>query len=154
MRASSWWLAGVVAVACVLPKAEVDPTLGRAGSGGSGGSTGGSGSGGTAGKGLLKGGTGPLGEGGEFGSDARELKCSDYCETYFENCTDSEANTYDDEDDCLVTCFNAEWPFGPVEGEPNSLQCRSLHARLAADNPDPHCFHSAEVPSLTTCALK
>jgi hypothetical protein len=132
-----------VAVACALPKVEIDESLGSGASGGTG--SGGSGA---------KGGTGPLGDGGEFSSDARELKCSDYCETYLENCLDSEANTYDDLDDCVITCFTSNWPFGPDEGEANSLQCRVVHAHLAAAYPNPHCFHSAEVPSLTTCALR
>ncbi len=136
-RDCSWALLGFAVVACVLPEVEIDPTLEPAGTGGATGGTGGA-----------VGGTG-----GEFGEEAREFACSEYCTTYLENCGDTPPNTYDDRDDCLTTCFSSDWPFGPVETQPNSIQCRKLHATLAAGAPDPHCFHSAEVPTKTTCAL-
>jgi hypothetical protein len=150
-RDCSWALLGFVVVACVLPKVEVDPTLDPAGSGGTG-ATGGSG--GTTG-GSATGGTGGAtgGTGGEFGEEAREFACGDYCTTYLENCRDAPPNTYDDFNDCLTTCFGSNWPFGPDNTQVNSVQCRATHAALAKDDPDPHCFHSAEVPTQTLCAL-
>jgi hypothetical protein len=148
-RDCNWALLGFVVVACVLPKVEVDETLAPgAGTGGTGATGGNGGSGGSGGSSGSGGGTG-----GEFGEEAREFACNEYCTTYFKNCADEPPNTYDDATDCLTTCFTSGWPFGPDDTEPNSIQCRSLHATLAAGAPDPHCFHSAEVPTKTTCAL-
>jgi hypothetical protein len=153
-RALVWSFAGVLLVACVLPKVDVDPSLGT-GSGGSSGSpmTAGPVSGGSAGTGVLpeQGGTGDGTAGAS--DDPRELACGDYCTTYIKNCHDSPANTYTGLDDCLDTCFTSDWPFGTDDTEPNSLQCRVVHAHLAATLQDPHCYHSAEVPSKTICAL-
>jgi hypothetical protein len=144
-RDCNWALLGFAVVACVLPEVEIDPALKpdarTGGTGATGGSGGSGGSGGTG------------GTGGEFGEEAREFACDDYCTTYFENCADSVANTYEDVDDCLTTCFSSDWPFGAQAMQPNSIQCRVIHAKLAADLQDPHCFHSAEVPTKTTCAL-
>jgi hypothetical protein len=162
-RELRWLLGASIAVACALPKIEVDPTLDQAAgtTGGAGGASGGrggtTGGGGSAGKGLLsgKGGVGPLMNGGQGGAvdDPRELACIDYCATYLKNCLTSPANTYDDSEDCLNTCFSSDWPLGTDETQKNSLQCRQVHARLARDNPNPHCFHSAELPTGTSCAL-
>jgi hypothetical protein len=147
MRRSWVWLSGAcLAVACVLPKVETDPSL-TAGAGGTAGSG--------AGGGLPgKGGSGPVaGDAGAAAGDEREGACGDYCTTYIANCADTVANTYDDIGDCLTTCFTSDWPLGTDADEPNSLQCRVFHAHLAATVQDPHCFHSAEFPSKTTCAL-
>jgi hypothetical protein len=169
MRRALIWagLAGIAA-ACALPKVDVDPAL-SAGSGGTtgGGTTGGSGgttsggSGGTGGSagrgGTNAGGTnaGGTNTGGQAGAndDTREFACYDYCTTYIQNCSDSPANMYTDVDDCLNTCFNSDWPLGKDPAQLNSIQCREVHAHLARDNPNPHCFHSAKVPSGTSCAL-
>lgn len=145
----------LAAVACALPKYDVDPTLDsstRGGKGGTGGKLGNRGgtsnSGGTGNTGT--GGTGDVGAGGA--GDARELACGEYCMTYLMNCRDSPANTYDDFGDCLSTCFNSDWPLGEDPGQINSVQCRVIHAHLASGMPDPHCFHSAEFPTGTFCA--
>ena len=151
-HALPWLCAAGVVVACALPKVEVDPALGPDGgtSGGKGGRTGGGGSAGQSMSG--RGGADGVGQAG-FNGDARELACNDYCTTYLANCLDSPANMYTGVDDCLNTCFNSDWPLGPDAAQPNSVQCRVLHAHLARDLPDPHCFHSAKVPTGTSCAL-
>lgn len=157
MRARSlgFAAAGLVAVSCFLPDVEFDPNAGN-GAGGKG-SAGVGGTGGSAGKGA--GGTGGSGgtgaEGGEGGTDLGtqiEVACTGYCSTYFEACDGAPGNTYDDENDCLVTCATAGWPLGVGE-QSNSISCRAFHANLALTSGmlDPHCFHSAEVPSKGKC---
>ncbi len=140
----------------MLPNFDVDPSLG-ASSGGSGGSgepsSGGTGaSSGTGGSSATQGGSANA-AGGQAGSgdSPLEVACGDYCPTYLQNCKNSPANMYTSLADCLDTCFNAGWPLGSDVTEPNSLQCRVLHAHLAKDQPDPHCFHSAKVPSGASC---
>lgn len=151
MLRSRMWAAAVLAAACALPKVEIDPSLADAGASGG---TGGGGTGGSAGKGSSgNAGMGQLGgSGGTDQGDARELACADYCTTYEANCADSDANTYDDIDDCITTCFTSDWPLGTDPAEINSVQCRRLHALLAADAQVPHCTHSAEFPMGTSCA--
>jgi hypothetical protein len=150
----AWCCTAALLVACALPNVEVDPALAPGGgaSGGQGGTAGAGTSGGTGGT-SGSGGAGSDGLGQAGGGDARELACSDYCNTYLANCLDSPANMYTGIDDCLNTCFNSDWPLGPDAAQPNSVQCRVLHAHLARDLPDPHCFHSAKVPTGTSCAL-
>ncbi|HEV8550415.1 MAG TPA: hypothetical protein VGQ57_15330, partial [Polyangiaceae bacterium] len=145
-----WFTAAALTSACALPKVDIDPSLGTGGggnvaSGGSGAHGGGDNRGGTD-SGALGGGA------GASEADARELACGDYCATYLKNCKDSPANTYDDDTDCVTTCFSSNWPFGTDLAEVNSVQCRGLHAQLAAAMPVPHCFHSAEFPTGTSCA--
>ena len=148
----AWCGAAGLCVACALPKVDVDPALApEAGASGGQGGTTGAATGGTGGT-SASGGTDGIGQAGG-GGDARELACSDYCNTYLANCSDSPANMYTGIDDCLNTCFNSDWPLGPDAAQPNSVQCRVLHAHLARDLPDPHCFHSAKVPTGTSCAL-
>ncbi len=150
-----WTFVAGIAAACALPKVEVDASLDTSGGGGGAVGHGGtsSGSGGNVGS-PQGGGAGPgaAGQGGDMG-DARELACGDYCTTYLSNCLKSPANTYDNRDDCLNTCFNSDWPLGPDQAQPNSVQCRDLHAHYARDLPDPHCFHSAEVPTGVSCTV-
>jgi len=134
----------LVAVACALPKYDVDPTLEGVST------TGGTGGAGGAGGGTKN--SGGTGNGSTGGGDARELACGEYCMTYQMNCRNSPANTYDDFGDCLNTCFDSDWPLGEDAGEINSVQCRVVHAHLAENMPDPHCFHSAEFPTGTFCA--
>lgn len=153
--ALAWSCAGLLVAACVLPSVDVDPSLGAATGGTGGGEPSAGGSSGTGGDvTALQGGSGN-GVSGQAGSgdDPRELACADYCQTYLQNCKDSPANTYTGLDDCLDSCFNLGWPFGNDLTEPNSVQCRQLHAHLAKDQPNPHCFHSAKVPSGTSCAV-
>ena len=152
MRHSELWAVGaVLAVACALPKVEIDPSLADAGTSAG---TGGGGSGGSAGTSSPgKAGMGPLGGGAGAGqSDEREAACGDYCTTYETNCADNDHNTYDDLDDCLNTCFTSDWPLGSDQTQVNSVQCRRTHAHLAATAQIPHCLHSAEFPSDTSCA--
>jgi hypothetical protein len=152
--------AGALVGACALPKVDIDPSLGPAASGGTGGSnsqggTGGKGAApGTGGTGATSasGGTDTTGQGGNT-DDPRELACGDYCNTYLQNCLKSPANDYSGIDDCLNTCFTSDWPLGTDPAQPNSVQCRDVHAHLAATSPNPHCFHSARVPTGTSCAL-
>jgi len=164
-RAHVLFAAAALVAACALPKVEIDESLADAGaSAGTGGAVGGTSgsagkgggtSGGSAGKGGTggKGGAAPTGGAAGTGDDeARELACGDYCTTYLDNCGDFEANTYDDRSDCLTTCFTSNWPLGDDLAEVNSIQCRALHAELAMTSQDPHCFHSAEVPTGTSCA--
>ncbi|HEY3500779.1 MAG TPA: hypothetical protein VGK73_39075 [Polyangiaceae bacterium] len=142
-------VAAVLAGACALPAVEIDETLGGSGAGGGGGDTGGgrgglSGSGGSAGRSGGSGGGVPL--------DTREDACIDYCDTYFIACAEHDRNTYDNSLDCIQTCGTADWPFGTVTAEVNSVQCRRAHAKLALNDPDPHCDHSAEFPQGASCA--
>jgi hypothetical protein len=151
--AFAWSAPALVAVACALPKYDIDPTLDATGNtGGTGGSGGASGTGGRTGTGGSGATGGSVGPGGAGQGDARELACGEYCMTYQMNCRNSPADTYDDFGDCLDTCFNSDWPLGEDAAQVNSVQCRLLHAHLAENMPDPHCFHSAEFPSKTICA--
>lgn len=131
-------LGGLVAASCALPEVVYDPAAGT------GGTTGTGGTGGTT------------GDAGASGDD-RESVCLEYCGIYFGACEDFEANTYASEVDCNDKCIVPEaqggWPFGPPSA-PNTVECRFVHAKLARDNPtmlDPHCFHSAEVPTKGAC---
>jgi hypothetical protein len=136
-------LTGLVAVGCVLPDVEFDPNVGKAGAG----------SGGTAGTGGSAGKGGSSGAGGMDLSTLIEMDCAEYCDLYFVACTGHVANTYDDKSDCFLTCSSSGWPLS----DPNMLnaptiECRKHHAELAnTSGPDPHCFHSAEVPSMGQC---
>jgi hypothetical protein len=142
----AWSLASLLA-SCALPRVDVDPSLGTpsAGTGGTGAA------GGAGGSSAAQGGTTSDAAGAGSGDSPLEVACGDYCPTYLQNCKDSPANTYSGLDDCLDTCFTAGWPLGTDVTEPNSVQCRVLHAHLAKDLPDPHCFHSAKVPSGASC---
>jgi hypothetical protein len=151
-RGLGFALAGLVAVSCFLPDVEFDPNVGK-GAAGRGGGTGNAGAGGTSGKGATGGGS-PA-EGGEGGADLGtqlERACGDYCMVYFDACDGAPGNTYDDEDDCRLTCITSGWPLGVGE-QSNSISCRFFHATLAltTGDLDPHCFHSAEVPSKGKC---
>lgn len=68
--------------------------------------------------------------------------CADYCDTYFDSCTD-DLNVYVDMDDCLAQC--APWypgTVGDVAG--NTIGCRTYHAGApAVGDPDLHCPHAA-----------
>jgi hypothetical protein len=146
-RAHTWAASAALVVACALPKVEIDASLADAGtSAGTGAGAAGGAGGGSAGR-------GGSGNAGVDQSDARENACGDYCATYLANCADTDANTYDDSDDCLTTCFTSDWPFGTDQAAINSVQCRQTHAHLAATAQVPHCLHSAEVPMGTSCAL-
>lgn len=155
-RGVGFALAGLVAVSCFLPDVEFDANAGKGaagrggGAGAGAGATGKGGSGGTAGKGGSSSGTG--GEGGVDLGTQIEMACSQYCSTYFDACEGTEANTYDDQLDCLITCTTAGWPLGEGE-EGGTISCRRVHANLALSTglADPHCFHSAEVPTKGKC---
>lgn len=155
-RAHAGAVAALLVVACALPKVEIDASLADAGASAGTGGTAGSSGGGSAGQGGTgNAGTGPLGgTAGVDESDARENACGDYCATYLANCADTDANTYDNSDDCLTTCFTSDWPFGTDQAEVNSVQCRQTHAHLAATAQIPHCVHSGEFPMGTSCAPK
>jgi hypothetical protein len=77
-----------------------------------------------------------------------ENACSRYCREFFANCSEHPASeSYESELDCRVKCFRSGWEVGEVD-TPNSIRCRETHAELARIlGPDPHCFHSAEVPT-------
>jgi hypothetical protein len=132
-------LAGLVAVGCFLPDVEFDPTVGKRASGGAGGTGGSAGTGGEAGIDL---------------STQIELDCGEYCDLYFMACGAHEANTYDDKSDCVLTCATSGWPLKDPDtiNAPGTIECRKFHAGLAnTQGADPHCFHSAEVPTKTAC---
>jgi hypothetical protein len=150
--ALAWSFAALLVASCVLPGIDVDPSLGSssAGTGFQGGPESG-GSSGTGGSTSAQGGTGNNLAGADAGDSPLEVACGDYCPTYLQNCKDSPANMYSGLADCLDTCFTAGWPLGSDTTEPNSLQCRVVHAHLAKDLPDPHCFHSAKIPSGASC---
>jgi hypothetical protein len=141
-RAIGLALAGLVAVSCFLPDVEFDPSVGKKAGAGSGGA----------------GGTG-AGTGGEAGADLStqiELACTTYCDRYFDACEEEPANTYDNSDDCFFTCTTAGWPLRDPDNlnAPGTIECRSNHALLAATSGvDPHCFHSAEVPTKGVCEV-
>jgi len=152
-------LSGFAVAACVLPSVEVDKDFSPGGSGGRAGSPANAGAANNAGRGGI-GGIGSLGgRGGSPGSAgdevdgrSREEACLNYCQVYFSACRDFETNTYDDERDCDNTCLSADWPFGTDRNQGNSVQCRETHAQLAVDQGSvPHCFHSAEFPSMGSC---
>ena len=149
-------LVGLAVPGCVLPSVEVDENFSAGGAGGSRPQTGGTAGSGGAGRGGSAGNLAMAGKGGSAGSgsDPREDACINYCTLYLQACVTHEANSYDDINDCIATCAVADWPFDPA-GEPeapNSLQCRRLHAGFAvAANPELHCFHSAELPSMGKC---
>jgi hypothetical protein len=147
MRARSLGLAvaGLVAVGCFLPKAEFDPNAGKAAAGSGGAGAGAAGKGGGAGIG---------GTGGVDLETQIELDCGAYCDLYFMACTGHEANTYDDKPDCFLTCVSSGWPLNDPDeiNAPGTIECRKTHAGLANTmGVDPHCFHSAEVPSKGAC---
>jgi hypothetical protein len=144
MQPRGFWLAlvGLVAVGCLLPDVEFDPNVGKSAGRGGAGQGGSGGSGGTAGM------------GGVNVSTQRELLCGEYCDLYFTACSANEANTYDDKNDCFLTCVTSDWPIGDpdVLNESGTIRCRKAHAELAnSQGVDPHCFHSAEVPSKGVC---
>jgi hypothetical protein len=151
LRGVGFALAGLVAAGCFLPDVEFDPNAGKAGAGSGGAGQGAVG--GTAGKG------GSGGSGGEGGMDLStmiELDCTEYCDVYFDACEGQPANTYDDQLDCFATCTTSGWPLrDPDElNAGGTIECRLSHAKLALVGPqDPHCFHSAEVPSKGVCEV-
>jgi hypothetical protein len=127
----------------------------QGGSGGSGGLGGAGGTGGTGGSGGAgAGGSSTAGAGGTAGDPIecdtntdREAACIQYCAFYLGACEDNEANTYGGLNDCTMTCVTSLWPVGTGD-QKGSICCRYLHANLARTvGVDPHCFHSAEVPS-------
>jgi hypothetical protein len=139
LRGVGFALAGLVAGGCFLPDVEFDPNAGKAGAGG------GAGQGGSAGTGGI---------GGMDLETAVELECGEYCTRYFVACEGHEANTYDDRDDCFFTCVTSGWPLGEELNEPGTIKCRNQHALLAdTQGVDPHCFHSAEVPTKGVCEV-
>jgi len=147
-RSMAWALGGLVVIGCVLPEVVYDPAAGTGGAAaGAGGKGGSGGTGGTGGN--------EAGAGGDPGTCSvtteREELCGEYCVTYLAECGDHEANTYEDELDCALTCACAPWPIGTIS-EPGSLECRRYHATLAASSGvNPHCFHSAEFPTMGVC---
>lgn len=77
----------------------------------------------------------------------RESGCIAYCARYLMACEAHESNTYASETDCIETCVFSLWPMGSA-AEPESICCRFTHAGFANTlGTNPHCFHSAEVPS-------
>jgi hypothetical protein len=79
--------------------------------------------------------------GGGVCAEADAPSCADYCETYFDNCTE-DLNAYTDMDDCMTQC--APWYPG-IEGDAagNSVGCRTYHAGApAVGDPELHCPHA------------
>jgi hypothetical protein len=82
----------------------------------------------------------------------KESACLAYCQIYMSTCSETTANTYKDAvgEDCLGVCYASDWPVGNSYTEKSSITCRCAHAYLAQTTQQltPHCFHSAEVPSM------
>ena len=78
--------------------------------------------------------------GGGVCAAANAPTCTDYCTTYFANCTDK-LNSYKDMDDCETQC--SEWYQG-TEGQTagDTVGCREYHAGVAIGDPDTHCPHA------------
>ena len=144
-------LIGFALPACVLPSVEVDENFSPGGSGGSAGRAQNGGAGGLAGRGGGAGNPGVAGSAGAVG-DEREALCISYCDSYYQVCEDHQQNTYDDVTDCRRTCVLSDWPLGVDADEKNSVKCRVAHAELAITlGVTPHCFHSAEFPTMGAC---
>jgi hypothetical protein len=162
MRTRGGWfvLAGLTAASCFLPDVEFDPSVGKGAAGrGAGGGAGDAGSGGKAAAGGTGGGSGTGGNGGEAGADLStqvELHCGTYCDLYFMACDGHEANTYDNKQDCFLTCVTSGKPLNDpskINAE-GTIECLEAHALLANTmGTDPHCFHSAEFPSKGACEV-
>ena len=111
-----------------------DMTTGAGGVGGVGGMGGMGGVGGVGGVGGMGGDGGEGGEGGGMpGPD-----CTSYCALMAENCPES----FPDGDSCLATCglYPADAETDATTG--NSLQCRTYHASVAAEDGALHCPHA------------
>jgi hypothetical protein len=80
-----------------------------------------------------------------------EEACGAYCQLYNSTCSSSLAYDYQDQagQDCASVCYNAGWPIGNYT-EKGSILCRCYHAYLALTEqaPTPHCYHSAQTPTM------
>lgn len=79
--------------------------------------------------------------GGGVCAEADAPACADYCDAYFDNCTD-DLNAYVDMDDCLAQC--EPWYQGTAaDSAGNTVGCRTYHAGApAAGDPELHCPHA------------
>lgn len=84
----------------------------------------------------------------------REAVCFQYCCLFTRVCAEHPAfeESYTDFTDCVVTCNERmDWPLGDLVRS-NSVCCRRFHANNARiEGVDPHCYHSAAVPSAGMC---
>jgi hypothetical protein len=125
-------------------------TASSAGAGGSAGS-GGTGSAGAGAAGT----SGAAGSGGVVAmgrcetNQTREEACANYCNLYFDACSDfTGVYTYTDALGCTDVCNDSDWPIGNIT-EKGSVLCRCYHAyRALTEGQTPHCYHAAEVPSM------
>jgi hypothetical protein len=117
-----------------------------AGAGGSAGSGGaGPGAAGTSGAA----GAGPPAMGRCETNQSREEACANYCNLYFDACSDfAGVYTYTDALGCTDVCNDSDWPIGDIT-QKGSVLCRCYHAyRALTEGQTPHCYHAAEVPSM------
>ena len=92
--------------------------------------------------------------------ETREQACADYCNLYYRACYGfqdpslQDVYTYSGELNCTDVCNDSIWPIGDIT-EKGSVLCRCYHAyRALTEGKTPHCYHSAEVPSMEGgCAL-
>lgn len=79
--------------------------------------------------------------GGGVCSAADAPACVDYCDTYFDNCTE-DLNAYVDMDDCLAQC-EPWYPGTTGDTAGNTVGCRTYHAGApAVGDPELHCPHA------------
>jgi hypothetical protein len=72
---------------------------------------------------------------------ANAPSCEDYCDTYFDNCTD-DLNAYADMDDCMTQC-DAWYPGSTRDTAGHTIGCRTYHGGApAVGAPDDHCPHA------------
>ncbi|MCA9560216.1 MAG: hypothetical protein KC583_16825, partial [Myxococcales bacterium] len=78
---------------------------------------------------------------GQGGGGVCGSECENYCELTQANCTEANA-IYPAMDSCLAACqaMPTNGAAGTTEG--NSVQCRTYHAAVAADDPALHCQHA------------
>jgi hypothetical protein len=101
------------------------------------------GAGGTGGTGAVGGAGGAGATGGAGGAGGAGGGAPDACEAYCDAMTAHCGDTYADRDTCMAVC--ATLPATGAEGDTdgNSVQCRTYHAGVAADDGATHCPHAA-----------
>ncbi|MFO0555201.1 MAG: hypothetical protein U0271_42880 [Polyangiaceae bacterium] len=107
------------------------------GSSAGGSSAGGSSAGGSNVGGSSTGGAGGSNVGGSStggaGGGANTAACEAFCNTYFTNCGDSNANDYGTEPQCVDAC---------LQYDAAELDCKVYHAGMATGPTSVHCGHA------------
>ncbi len=79
---------------------------------------------------------------GDSGGDPADpaAACAEYCGLVTDHC-EGELSQYAGTAVCEATC--AQMPLGtPEDSLGNTVGCRTFHALLAAESPEPHCHHA------------